>query len=93
MILKHLFHLLAAYILAFPIGWERERSDRNFGLRTVPLVAVVTCGYMLVGRSELGTTGGEARIAQAVITGIDFIGGGAILKPTFRTPTNKMYTI
>ena len=80
LILKHLIHLVIAYILAFPIGWEREKSDRNFGLRTFPLVAVVTCGYMLVGRSILGASGEEARIAQGIITGIGFIGGGAILK-------------
>jgi len=28
LILKHLIHLVIAYILAFPIGWEREKSDR-----------------------------------------------------------------
>lgn len=79
-VLDHLVHLMIAYALALPIGWERERSRRSFGLRTFPLVAVVSCGFMLVGISVIDTTDGEARIMQGIITGIGFIGGGAILK-------------
>ena len=40
--LNHATHLLLAYALALPIGWDREHSNRRFGLRTFPLVAVVT---------------------------------------------------
>ncbi|WP_372682304.1 MgtC/SapB family protein [Desulfosarcina sp.] len=78
--LNHAAHLLLAYILALPIGWDREHSKRQFGLRTFPLVAVVTCGFMLVGMSVISSTDGEARIIQGIITGIGFIGGGAIFK-------------
>ena len=79
-VLDHLFHLIVAYLLSLPIGLERERSDRHFGLRTFPLVAVVSCGFMLVGMSVIDSTDGEARVIQGIITGIGFIGGGAILK-------------
>ncbi|MGB3222922.1 MAG: MgtC/SapB family protein [Desulforhopalus sp.] len=79
LVYDHSFHLIVAYLLALPIGWDRERSSRNFGLRTFPLVAVVTCGYMLVGISVIDTTGGEARVIQGILSGIGFIGGGAIL--------------
>lgn len=79
LVIDHTAHLLIAYILALPLGWEREKSDRHFGLRTFPLVAVVTCGFMLVGISVIDSTDGEARIIQGIITGIGFIGGGAIL--------------
>ncbi|HKJ65679.1 MAG TPA: MgtC/SapB family protein [Desulfopila sp.] len=78
----HIFHLLAAFVLALPLGWDREKSDRNFGLRTFPLVAMVTCGFMMVGIAVIDSTGGEARIIQGIITGIGFIGGGAILSNT-----------
>ncbi len=54
----HLTHLIIAYLLALPIGWEREQSKRHFGLRTFPLVAVVTCGFMLVGKSVIDSTDG-----------------------------------
>ncbi len=80
LVAEHLTRLAIAYLLALPIGWERELSERHFGLRTFPLVAVVTCGFMLVGMSVIDSTDGEARVIQGIITGIGFIGGGAIVK-------------
>ena len=79
-IINHLWHLAIAYALAIPIGLDREQSQRQFGLRTFPLVAVVACGFMMVGMSVIESTDGEARILQGIITGIGFIGGGAIFK-------------
>jgi len=76
----NLVHLLAAWLLALPVAWDRERATRGAGLRTFPLVAVAACGYTLVGISVLDSTGAEARVLQGLITGIGFIGGGAILK-------------
>jgi putative Mg2+ transporter-C (MgtC) family protein len=68
-----------AFLLALPVGWDRERSRRGFGLRTYPIVAMVSCGFMLVGLNVIDSTDGEARVIQGIITGIGFIGGGAIL--------------
>ena len=77
----HIVALLAAYLLAFPIGWNREREERSAGLRTFPLVAVATCGFVqgvehLMAESPEAT----ARIVEGLITGMGFIGGGAILR-------------
>ena len=79
-VLDRLWHLLVAYGLAIPIGLDREQSRRQFGLRTFPLVAVVSCGFMMAGMSVIDSTDGEARIFQGIVTGIGFIGGGAIFK-------------
>jgi len=79
-VLRNLVQLGIAYLLALPIAIDREKSGRSAGLRTFPLVAVSACGYMLVGISVLSTTDAEARVLQGLITGIGFIGGGAILK-------------
>jgi putative Mg2+ transporter-C (MgtC) family protein len=76
----HLWHLGMAFVLAIPIGLNREAGQRRFGMRTFPLVAVVTCGFMMVGMSVIETSDGEARVQQGIITGIGFIGGGAIFK-------------
>ena len=76
----NLWHLGAAYVLALPVALDREAGSRSAGLRTFPLVAIAACGYTLVGFALLGSTDAEARILQGVITGIGFIGGGAILK-------------
>jgi len=75
------YHLILAYVLAFPIGWDRERSVRSFGLRTFPLVAIAACSFVLVGQNVFfDNKEAQARVLQGVITGIGFIGGGAILK-------------
>lgn len=85
-IYNNLWHLLLAFALAIPIGLDRQQSSRNFGLRTFPLVAVVSCGFMMVGTSVINTTDGEARIFQGIITGIGFIGGGAVLRTKIQFP-------
>lgn len=80
-ILDHLIKLGIAYLLAFPIGWIQERSERSAGIRTFPLVALASCGLMLVALKVLkGSSEAEARVLEGLITGIGFIGGGAILK-------------
>ncbi|MBK3405184.1 MgtC/SapB family protein [Methylorubrum populi] len=78
---SHLVDLAVAYALALPIGWEREREARSAGIRTFPLVAVAACGFVLVAIRVLGASStGQARILEGLITGVGFIGGGAILK-------------
>ncbi|MDT6941422.1 MgtC/SapB family protein [Brucella pseudogrignonensis] len=77
----HIITLAAAYILALPIGWHREIEERSAGLRTFPLVAVASCGFV---KATEGLTADNpealARIIEGVITGMGFIGGGAILR-------------
>lgn len=80
-IITHLISVSVAYVLALPVALDREKEVRSAGLRTFPLVAVASCGYMLVAMSIAGTEGENlSRIIQGLITGIGFIGGGAILK-------------
>jgi putative Mg2+ transporter-C (MgtC) family protein len=80
-VLPHLAALVAAYALAFPIGWNREQEERSAGLRTFPLVAVATCGVIQAAESITGTNPeAMARIIEGLITGMGFIGGGAILR-------------
>ena len=80
LILRHLRELFLAYLFAIPIAWDRESHARSAGLRTFPLVAVAACAYMLIGYQVLDSTDAEARVIQGLMTGMGFIGGGAILK-------------
>jgi putative Mg2+ transporter-C (MgtC) family protein len=77
----HVIALAAAYLLALPIGWNREKEERSAGLRTFPLVAVASCGFVQAAES-LTSDNPEAmaRIIEGIITGMGFIGGGAILR-------------
>ena len=79
-VLANLVQLGIAYVLSLPLAFDRERASTGAGLRTFPLVAVAACGYTLVGISVLDSTEAESRVLQGLITGIGFIGGGAILK-------------
>ena len=80
-VLPHLVALTIAYVLALPIGWDREREERSAGLRTFPLVAVASCGFMQAAETLLrGSPEATARVIEGIITGMGFIGGGAILR-------------
>ena len=73
--------LLVAYLLAIPIGWNREREERSAGLRTFPLVAVAACGFIQAAETiTADSPEAMARIIEGLITGMGFIGGGAILR-------------
>lgn len=70
-----------AYLLAVPIGWERERVQHSVGLRTFPLVAMASCGYVLLADTVAGgDAAARSHIIQGITTGIGFIGGGAIMR-------------
>jgi len=80
-LLPHLAALAIAYALAFPIGWNRERHARSAGLRTFPLVAVATCGFIQATESMMAhSPEAMARITEGLIVGMGFIGGGSILR-------------
>jgi putative Mg2+ transporter-C (MgtC) family protein len=77
----HFVTLAAAFVLAVPIGWDREKRARSAGLRTFPLVALASCGFVQASESLMvDSPDGMSKVIEGVITGIGFIGGGAILK-------------
>lgn len=80
-LLQILLRLGVALALALPIGWEREVSTPSAGLRTFPLVALATCGFIITALQAVGDNAeAQARVMEGVITGMGFVGGGAILK-------------
>ena len=76
----HFLQLSFAFILSLPIALNREMKDKGAGLRTFPLVSIASCAFMLVGMDIYQGSNPEARIMYAIITGMGFIGGGAIFK-------------
>jgi len=78
----HFVKMLAAILLAFPVGWNREVNSFSAGLRTYPLVALGACAFMLVGMEVISESSDDAtsRLIAGLLTGIGFIGGGVILK-------------
>jgi putative Mg2+ transporter-C (MgtC) family protein len=73
----------ASYVLALPIGWERKTSSQAFvGLRVFPLVSVSSCVYVILGQYLFtgADTNEQSDVLQGLMTGIGFIGAGAIMK-------------
>jgi len=70
--------ILLAYLLTLPVGWEREHEAHSVGVRTFPIVAMASCGYLLIAFPN--DPSAQSRALQGLIAGIGFIGGGAILK-------------
>jgi len=85
-----LIRILLSFLLGGIIGAERETRGRSAGLRTHILVCVGSTVIMLVSLYMFEMFKGEAaidpsRIAAGVVTGIGFLGGGAIIRSEKRS--------
>lgn len=64
------------------IGLERDLSGKEPSLRTFSLICVGSCIFTIVSQSAVGgwTGGDPSRIAAQIVSGIGFLGAGAIFK-------------
>ena len=69
--------LIAALLLGSVIGLEREISDKAAGLRTNILICLGACLFTIL--SEFFTND-PARISAQLVSGIGFLGAGAIMR-------------
>jgi putative Mg2+ transporter-C (MgtC) family protein len=72
--------LLTAMILGALVGAQRESIGKPAGLRTHMLVAMGSALFVLAPLEAGMELDGISRVIQGIVTGIGFIGGGAILK-------------
>jgi putative Mg2+ transporter-C (MgtC) family protein len=73
--------LLLAAILGATIGLEREIHDHPAGMRTHLLVSLGSAAFTILSISAFPAPGSDpARVAAQIVTGIGFLGAGAILK-------------
>lgn len=80
-----MFRLVLSMVLGAMIGSERKRKGQIAGVRTFALISMGACMAMLlsiyVPQEYLGLKNGDpGRIAAQVITGVGFLGGGAIIQ-------------
>lgn len=71
--------LLASLLAGAIIGAEREYRSKNAGFRTIILITLGSTLFTIIS-AVMGTGYDPARIASNVITGIGFLGAGAIFK-------------
>ncbi len=80
-----MFRMVLSMMLGVIIGAERKRKGQIAGIRTFSLITMGACLAMLlsiyVPQEYMGLKNGDpGRIAAQVITGIGFLGGGAIIR-------------
>lgn len=76
--------LSLAALLGGLLGWERESNGKAAGLRTHMLVAMGSALFILVAQQSGIDAANASRLIQGVITGVGFLGAGAILKAESR---------
>jgi len=71
--------ITAAVVLGGVIGLERELRDKPAGFRTIVLISVGACVFTILSQAVGGPDMNNTRIAAQIVTGIGFLGAGAIL--------------
>jgi putative Mg2+ transporter-C (MgtC) family protein len=74
--------LMLAAFLGSLLGLEREWHNRTAGLRTNTLIALGSAVFTLIAIDWSAHSGGpvDTRIPAQIVTGVGFLGGGAILR-------------
>lgn len=75
-----MLRMLLAILLGGILGYERERQGKEAGLRTHMLVALGSAFFVLIPLQTGMPLADLSRVLQGLITGIGFLGAGAILK-------------
>lgn len=79
-ITRILTRLLLAALLGGMLGYEREQSGKAAGVRTHMLVAMGSAMFVLVPQQGGMDIADVSRVLQGVVSGIGFLGAGAIIK-------------
>jgi putative Mg2+ transporter-C (MgtC) family protein len=72
--------LLVALLLGATIGLEREWQQKIAGIRTNALVALGAALFVLLSNKISGDSSSTARIVSQIVSGMGFLGAGAIMK-------------
>jgi putative Mg2+ transporter-C (MgtC) family protein len=71
--------VLVAVACGGVVGGDRERREKPAGLRTLMLVSLGAAIFTMAGYTFTSKTGDSGRVAAQIVTGIGFLGAGAIL--------------
>lgn len=77
---EQVVRVAAALILGGLIGLEREFRDKPAGFRTIILICVGACVFTMISQTIGGPDWDSTRIAAQIVSGIGFLGAGAILR-------------
>jgi putative Mg2+ transporter-C (MgtC) family protein len=74
------FRLLIALAFGAVIGIERQWRHKTAGVKTNALVALGAALFVLMSERISGDNSSAARVAAQIVTGIGFLGAGAIMR-------------
>ncbi len=78
-----LISILLAIVFGAVIGLERELSQKAAGLRTNVLICLGAAVFTIIARHlSDGNLDANSRIVAQIITGVGFLGAGAIIRET-----------
>lgn len=73
--------IILAFVVALPIGWERATGRYGPGMRTFPLLSMASAAFVVIAQQAFpGRPDSEARMIQGLVSGVGFIGAGAIVR-------------
>ncbi|QSE99367.1 MgtC/SapB family protein [Fulvivirga lutea] len=81
--------VVIATLLTMVVGYEREKADKEAGLRTNMIVGGATCLIILLSKPIIlflesnypnSINADPIRLFEAIVVGISFLGAGTILK-------------
>lgn len=76
--------VLAAVVMGFVIGWEREVRRQPAGDRTFSLVAAGAAAFTALATQSF--PGGTDKVVAATVTGIGFLGAGLVMRNNENQP-------
>jgi putative Mg2+ transporter-C (MgtC) family protein len=74
-----LIKLAVSLLIGLIIGGERQYRNKSAGFRTIALICLGATVFTILS-DEVGVTTGGSRIAANIVTGIGFLGAGAIMR-------------
>ena len=77
--LEMVLRLLLSAVLGMIVGFERFHAHKPAGLRTHMLVCIGSALFTVASIYGFGSTSDPARIAAGIVTGVGFLGAGAII--------------
>ena len=83
-----LLRMVIALVFGFILGWERDSKNKPINFRAYMIVAVTACGTAILGQELNNEFNGSdgiinidlGKIISGTLTGIGFLGAGAIIK-------------
>ncbi len=77
---EDIFSIILAIFLGAIIGLERELSGKSAGLRTNLLICLGAAIFTIISKRMSVSEGSTARIAAQIVTGVGFLGAGALIQ-------------